>query len=146
MAKRRKNAGKGHVEAPTSSCLLICDDVLVSTGKNKHFLEGVIGAVGVASVPAVVGPYVAYIRLSNVYGGQEIVLSICNATDDEEVFRVMATSSEKSDPLETHTIILAIPPFEIRETGRYIFSASHGGVPFAQSMITIVVPEQKELS
>lgn len=135
---RKKKATKGAVEAPTSSCLLICDDVLVSQGHNKHILNGVVGQIIVPKTPTALGPFVAYIRLSNVYGGQEIKLCFSSAgEEEEEVFSVVAKSPAQSDPLQTHTIILRIPQFEINEIGRYIFSATHGGVPFAQCPIEI---------
>ena len=144
MAKR-KRVPKKQAEGPTSSCLVICDDVLLSYGKQKHFLQGVIGGILVPSLPAVIGPYVAYIRMSNVYGGQEIELDITRAGDSAEVFQIKATSPPGSDPLQTHTMILQIPPFQIMEVGRYIFSGTHGGVAFAQSVINIqaVAKEQK---
>ena len=129
-----------------SSCLVICDDVLISTAQNKHLLHGVVDVVSVPQVPIRIGPFAAYIRLSNVYRDQEIQLTICTAVTEEPVFSCSAISPESSDPLQSHTIILQIPPFEIRETGRYIFSASHGGVPFAQSPIQINFPDHGEPS
>jgi hypothetical protein len=114
--------------------------------RGKHFLNGVISKVQVQEVPAFIGPYVAYVRLSNVYSAQRIVLSFCNAATDEELFGFEAQSPDKADPLETHTLILRIPQFAVQEIGRYIFSASHHGVPFAQCPIEIVQPRQpKEL-
>jgi len=136
--KRRKLAG----EAPTSSCLMICDDVLMSVGRDKHTLHGVINGIVIPELPAVIGPYVAYIRLSNVYGGSEILISFCTADSDEEIFRLDAKAPDKSDPLQTHTLIIRIPAFAVEAAGRYIFSASHGGVPFAQSPIEISTLER----
>src|SRR5438552_10287125 len=75
MAKRKKkSAAKLATEPPTCNCLLLCDDVLVSRRKNKHTLQGVIGAIGVRQFPAVLGVYVAYLRVSNVYGSQKITV------------------------------------------------------------------------
>ncbi len=77
--------------------------------------------------------------MSNVYSNQKTILSFGSAATDEEVFRFEAQAPAKADPLGTHVIILKIPAFEIREGGRYIFSALHDGVPFAQSLINIDV-------
>jgi hypothetical protein len=140
----RKKAGKTTAEAPTLSCLLICDDVLMSVAGAKHMLHGVIDRIVVTELPAQIGPCVAYVRLSNVYSNQHIVLSFCRASTDEEVFRFDAKSPGKSDPLGTHTLILKIPGFAVEQPGRYIFSASHGGMPFAQSPITIQLIEKAE--
>lgn len=139
---------RGEAESPTSSCLVICDEVLTGVAQGKHFLQGVISGIVVASFPAIVGPFAAYIRLTNVYGGSEIKISLCKADDDDEVFGFVAKAPEKSDPLQSHTIIVKLPPFGIREGGRYIFSASHAGVPFAQSPIQIeaAAPLQEESS
>ncbi|HEV7297943.1 MAG TPA: hypothetical protein VGN72_01155 [Tepidisphaeraceae bacterium] len=143
MAKRRK-VGKSSLEAPMNSCLLLCDDVLRSTIRGKHILQGVIGGVQLLQLPAIIGPYVAYIRWSNVYGGQKIKLNFRNE-DDDVIFGMEAKSPAKSDPLETHTLIIRIPPFEITTPGRYLFSAEHGGSPFAQTTIVIKGPKVGEL-
>ena len=123
---------------PSSSCLLICDDVLMGAAKGKHFLHGVISEIVVPRLPCVLGPYAAYVRLSNVHGGQKITLSFCRlAESDDELFKFEATSPERSDPVAAHTIILPIPAFVVKRPGRYIFEASHGGVPFATNAILI---------
>ena len=129
--------------APSSSCLLICDDVLQSVAKNKHLLHGVISQVFVPKLPALIGPYVAYVRLSNVHGSQSITLSLAHAATEEELFRFSATSPAESDPLATHTFILAIPPLRVTKAGRYIFEASHAGIPFATNAIEISTPRRK---
>jgi hypothetical protein len=137
MAKGRQRRRAGG-ESPTSDCLLICDDVLVSHGKGKHIIQGVIGAIVVRAFPARIGGYVAYVRLSNVYGGgQPVHLTFENAATGQELFRFETKLPKRSDPLGVYTMILKVPPFEVSESGRYIFSAKHGGVPFAQSPILI---------
>jgi hypothetical protein len=125
------------VAPPSSSCLLLCDEVMRGTAKNRHVLHGVVSEIFVPSLPTILGPYAAYVRLGNVHGGQKIALSFCRAADDEELFRFEATSPTESDPLDTHTLILPIPPFKIKKPGRYIFRALHAGVPFATNSITV---------
>ncbi len=101
-------------------------------------IQGVIDGLRVRDLPTIVGPFAAYIRLSNVYGGQAIVFDLVDAATDEELFRITATSQGKADPLKTHTLVLAIPPFEVRTAGRYHFRASPpDGVPFVESLIEI---------
>jgi len=141
MAKARKKK-RSEAESPTSDCLLICDDVLVSHGKDKHFLQGIIGTIIVRSLPATIGGYVAYVRLTNVYPSQSISLTFEDADSNEELFRFNANLPQKSDPLGVYTLVLKIPPFGVTHPGRYIFCARHGGVPFAQSPIRIVLLEE----
>lgn len=144
MAKKRPKATKGTAEAPTSSCLLLCDDVLMSVGKSKSILQGVVDYIAVPSVPAVVGPYVAYVRLSNVYAHAEIVLRFCHVDSDDEVFSLNARAPEGSNPLGTHTLILRLPPFPVSEVGKHTLQALHGGIAFAESPIMIVIPTAEE--
>jgi hypothetical protein len=141
MARKRKRSTRASSEPPTSSCLLICDDVLQSTATGKRIFHGIIDLIVVSSMPADIGPFAAYIRLSNVYGSQRILINLINAATDQEVFRFEAQSPVQSDPLATHTLILRIERFAVCEPGRYIFSASHAGVPFAQSPIIIRTAE-----
>lgn len=144
MAKRRR---KLRAVPPTINCLLLCDDVLISQGKGKHFLQGVIGAIGVVNLPAMIGGYVAYVRFSNVHGEQKVKLSFEPAAGGESLFEIEANFSSQSDPLGIYTLVIPVPPFLIAEAGRFMFTASHGGVPLAQSPIEIksVRPAQEEM-
>lgn len=144
MGKSRRKVGQTGAEPPTSSCLLICDDVIMSTARGKHALQGVVNGIAVRELPALVGPYVAYVRLSNVYGSQKIQLKFAHGSTDDEVFSFEAEAPEQSDPLGVHTLILKIPQFEITADGRYLFSAVHNGVPFASSPIVVKGPGSED--
>jgi hypothetical protein len=141
MAKRRKRISKYAVEAPTSSCLIICNDVMTGTLDGRTVINGIIDGLVLSSTPAVIGPFVAYIRFSNVYAEQKISLSFARPDDEHKVFELPLTAPKQSDPLKTHTLVIRINQFEIKESGRYIFQASHGGVAFAQSPIDITTLE-----
>ena len=145
MAKRRRQI-RG--VAPTVNCLLLCDDVLISQGKHKHFLQGIIGQIVVLELPAIIGGYVAYVRFSNVHGDQKVKLAFESAAGDDPLFEIEANFPSQSDPLGVYTLVIPVPPFAIQETGRFMFIASHGGVPLAQSPIEVRLirppqPEQK---
>jgi hypothetical protein len=140
MAKRQRKPRSG-VESPTSDCVLLCDDVVVSQGKNKHTLVGIIGGIGVPRFPAVIGGYVTYVRLSNVYGGgQKITLRFSFAATDETIMETEARFPANSDPLGVYTLVAPIPQFVVAIGGRYIFGAYHNGVPIATSPILINGP------
>lgn len=139
MARRRKKAAG---ETPTSDCLLLCDDVLISQGKNKHSLIGVIGAVGVSEFPAILGGYVAYCRFSNVYAGRRITFRLSRAATDETLLEADAESPAQTDPIGVYTLILPLKAFVVREPGRYLFGAYDHGVPIAESPIQIEGPEE----
>jgi hypothetical protein len=144
MAKKKKKATRQSAEAPTSSCLLICEDVFVGAGSAKHILHGIISEIFVPALPVTIVQAVAYVRLTNVYAEQNIALSFANVGTGVELFRFNSQSPKDSNPLGTHTLILKIPPFEITETGRYIFSALHNDIAFAECPVTVKVPEQTE--
>ncbi|MFI5380096.1 MAG: DUF6941 family protein [Tepidisphaerales bacterium] len=135
MAKRRKKA-IGQVP-PMCNCLLLCDDVLISQGKGKHFLQGVIGIVGVSSLPAMIGGYVAYIRLSDVHGSQNVTISFVNARTGEPVIETKADFPSHADPLGVYTLVIPVPAFAVNEEGRYLFMVTHDGVPIAQTPVII---------
>lgn len=146
MAKRHRKIKRENAESPSSACLVICDDVLVSQGKNKHILQGVIGTIVVRGVPALIGGYVAYIQLTNVYPNQEIKLCLRDE-DENAIFESEAKSPPRNvDPLAVETLILPIPFFPITSAGRYTFRAEHDGVPFAVCPITVVDQAPKEAS
>lgn len=70
--------------SPSCSCLLICDDVVVRHGRDKHLLEGVIGTIGVPRHHPYSGGFVIYGKVSNVHLQQSITVSF-ECADSEEV-------------------------------------------------------------
>jgi hypothetical protein len=143
---RKKVKKNGGVEAPTSSCILLCDDVLISQGRNKHVLQGIIGVIGVATLPAVLGGYVAYIRLSNVYGSQQVTVQLEDAETSGVLFAFDAAFPAQSDPLGVYTLVVPIRPFAVEKVGRYLFSVIYGGVPIASTPVLIIQPSAEEQS
>jgi hypothetical protein len=117
--------------------LLLCDDVLISQGKQKHFLNGIIGLIGVKELPATIGGFVAYVRVSNVHGEQSISLVFEHSNGGNPLFSVDVGLPSQSDPLGVYTLVIPIPPFAVLEAGRYMFSVMHGGIPITQSPIEV---------
>ena len=129
MAKKKSKP----LPQPTCSCLLLCDDVVISHAHDKHMLQGVIGALSVPKLPAVLGGFVVYIRLSNVHAMQMVSVKFRHAKDgfdDKGLWELVAQVIQK-DPLDVSTLIARVPPFQVTEAGRYIVTAEHNGIPLA---------------
>src|SRR5256885_1084597 len=81
-------------------------------GKAKHFLQGIIGAIGVLRLPAMIGGYVAYVRFSNVHGDQKVKLAFEHAgAENDPLFEIEANFPSQSDPLGVYTLVIPVPPF-----------------------------------
>lgn len=139
MAKRTR---KTKLEAPQCNCIMLCDDVLMSAGRGKHNLMGVIGVVVIGQLPGILGGYVAYIRLSHVYGTQDIEVSF-GKVDGAPLFAFRARVGNAEGPLGVHTIVVPIPPFRVEESGRYSLAAkAPDGKLIAASPVEIVCPAE----
>lgn len=136
MARQRRSKGS-LPESPTCNCVLLCDDVIISQGKGKHTLVGVIGTIGVAGLPAVLAGSVAYIRIQNVYGSQRLVARFEFAKDNRTLFEFEVELTGDPDPLNVFNIIVPIRPFKVLEPGMYWFSILSGGAVLAQTPILI---------
>lgn len=141
MAKRRKS--KQVPETPTCNCLLLCEDVLESKAGRKHFLHGIVGEITVQRLPAVIGPFVAYVRVSNIYGTQDVRFELLTHEGDP-VFALTIQSPPDSHPLGHHTLVMPLERFEVRSPGRYIFQASSKGEILAQSPIVVHTMESED--
>lgn len=114
----------------------MCDDVLMSA-KNKHTLAGVIGIIGVPQLPAMLGNYVAYVRISNVYGTQRIRVGL-ELESESPLFEFTADLGGPQDPLGVHTLVVPIRPFQVESAGRYFFFArSENGTLLAGTPILV---------
>lgn len=131
--RRRKNKGV----PPTCNCIMLCDDVVIRTGRNKHDLVGLINGIVVRELPAVLGGWMAYVRGANVHGDQIIKLVLETADTEEEVLAIEGRFTKETDPLSVYTVMLKLPPFKVERAGRYLFSAKHNGVPIAQMSLEI---------
>lgn len=123
--------------APTCSCLLLCEDVVVSHGSDKHMLQGVIGQIAVPTLPATIGGYVVYIRLSNVHAKQTVRVKFEHADTGEVLWELAAEVINQLDPLQVHTLIARLGAAKVEHSGRYILSTNFDGVPLAQTPVLI---------
>jgi hypothetical protein len=113
---------------------LLCDDVVISHAHDKHVLQGVIGTLAVPKLPAVIGGFVVYLRLSNVHAKQTVKVKFRHADNDDVergLWELDAEVINQLDPLQVHTLIARVPPFQVAQPGRYIVTAEHQGVPLA---------------
>lgn len=134
MARKRKARS---VVPPTCNCIILCDDVVTSVGRNKHNLIGLINGINVPELPAVLGGFMAYVRGSNVHGEQTIRLTLEAADNEEEILGLEGQFTKETDPLSVYTVVLKLPPFKVEREGRYLFSAKHNGVAIAQMSLNI---------
>jgi hypothetical protein len=131
-------------ERPTCNCVLLCDDLITSSIRQKHTLSGVFTMVLVRELPSAIGPYVLYIRVSNVYPGQPVFVSL-DPPIGETLFRFRVPLPDQPDPLGLYTVPAVIAPFVVSAPGRYMLTVSDGeGIPLAMTPIMIVVPDQRE--
>ena len=135
MAKRRNK--QAVIETATCHCLLLCQDFVEWKATGKHELHNVVGTLLAREFPAVFGPFVAYVRLSNVYGEQTVNFSFQNADTEEALIEFNARTHPQANPLGVVTSVVPIPPFEIAAPGRYILVASHSGMPIAVAPVDV---------
>lgn len=139
MAKKRSRIPRaGPTVSPTCSCLILCDDVVISHARDKHQLNGVIGALLVPFVPFIATAGVVYVRVSNVHRQQKITVRLVRADDDHEpLWAIEAEIINQNKPLDVHTLVAKIPPFQVTKAGRHVLEAMYNGVQIASVPIMI---------
>ena len=148
MAKRAKTkAPSRHTGNPTCNCILLCDNIVVSHADDKHNLLGVIGAITLPPRMMAVGPFVVYVRLSNVHANQKVEVCFEDAESETRIWAFVAELVNRNDPLAVYTLLSRVPAFLVPRAGRYLLSAKHGGVALAQTPIQInclAAPDEKQ--
>ena len=140
MAKKpTKPKQPGPSVSPTCSCLVLCEDVVISHRLDRHNLQGIIGSIVLPNVPHLAPPGVIYVRVSNVHSNQKIRVAMLFADDgDEPLWEIEAEIVNRNQPLHVHTLVAKIPPFTIGKPGRYVLEARYDGVPMATTPINVV--------
>jgi len=123
--------------------LVLCDDVVVHHARDKHTLNGLIGGIAVPQFPGLAGPYVAYVRLSNVHSNELVTVGL-EHDDGTKLWELEARLLNNNDPLLVHTLIARIPYFQVLVGGRHLLVARHNHVPVAQMPIQIVGPSESQ--
>jgi hypothetical protein len=124
--------------SPTCSCLVLCDDVVISHALDKHQLSGIIGAMTVPFVPSLAPAGVVYVRVSNVPKSQKITVRLVRADDDHEpLWAIEAEIINRNTPLDVHTLVAKVPAFVVARTGRHVLEAMYDGTPIASVPIMI---------
>lgn len=113
------------LDPPRCNCLLLCDDVLESKGRGRHFLHGVIGRIAVAQLPAAFGPTVAYVRLHGLQEGQKMQIRFDHLETSDTRLDIGFEIGGKPDPDDVHTVMVPIPPLAVEHAGRYVLSVLH---------------------
>ncbi len=141
MAKGKRTSSRAKSPARvTCSCLVLCDEVVQTHARDKHTLQGIIGAMVAPSIQPIAGPFVAYLRLSNVHSDERVTVAL-ESPSGEKVWEFEAQLLNRNDPLAVHTLIARIGQFRLPASGRHMLVASHDGVPVAQSPIEVRIIE-----
>ncbi len=138
MSKKAATPKRGGSSGtPTCSCLVLCDDVVISHGRDKHRLEGIIGSMNVPFVPHPIAGSVVYVRISNVHQHEKVSVSLVRADDNQPLWVIEAEIVNLNEPLNVHTLVAKVPPFMVDKAGRHLLEAKHKGVPIASVPIMI---------
>ena len=135
-------------EAVTCSCLLLCEEVLVSSARPRHFVQGVISGISAAGPLAPAGPLAIYARVSNVYPGARLQIRFAHGDErSDPLFRfnvAFPDAGGDTDPLMMRTFILRVPPFALPAGGRYILSAWSGETLVNQAAVEVTFTSRGE--
>lgn len=122
------------------SCIILCEDAAMTVASGKHNLYGVIGSINVPAFPAMVGPFAAYVRISEVMRDQKFALSLERADNNEPVIKFETNLPVPADPLGVVTLVIPVPQFRLELPGRYLFILRADGHSLTYCPVVVTGP------
>ena len=104
---------------PTVLAMLLCDQIITDATSKKKTLVGIFDRIVVSAMPAKIGNFYLYARITDAEGGYTLSIRIVRLADEK--IMVYAETEEKAvkDRLAFADLAVAIPPFGIDQAGRY---------------------------
>jgi hypothetical protein len=106
---------------PRCKALLLCDQVLVEAGTGKTSLVGIFDRVGVTAFPAAVGPFNAFVQLTDGVGRYQVFVEVHDLSDGLVLARAQAAEVEFREPTDRINCRIAMPRWQARHGGAYDF-------------------------
>lgn len=113
MSKKETRANK-----PVPQCLamILCDQIIVEQGTNKHVLIGTFSQISVAKLPAVHPAMWVFIALTEGRGEYNGLLKLLHAETNQVLFEAAGPLGFEN-PLQVLEIRMLIPPIRFEEPG-----------------------------
>ena len=112
---------RGSRVPPRCKALLLCDQVLVEAGTGKISLIGIFDRVGVGGFPAAVGPFNAYVQMTDGVGRYEVFVEVHDLSGGLVLARAQAGNLEFKEPTDKVNFRIAMPRWQARHGGAYDF-------------------------
>lgn len=139
MAKKKR----GTLPAPLCKVILPCVQVIHDHFTNLYSIIGIFNDYIVYQFPAEIGPYSLFLQLTNGHGHYEIAVEIQDLQSGKVIAKERISDVELDDTLNTATLILTIPKFQVTGPGRYDVLVLAGHQEIGKQTITITEHEKE---
>jgi hypothetical protein len=100
---------------------LLCDQIIVEASTGKISLVGIFDRVGVAAFPAAVGPFHAFVQMTDGIGSYEVFVEVHDLADGLVLARAQAGMLEFKEPTDKINFRILMPRWQARHGGPYDF-------------------------
>jgi hypothetical protein len=130
---------------PRCKAILLCDKILVEAGTGKISLVGIFDRVGVAGFPAAVGPFNAFLQMTDGVGRYEVFVEVHDLSDGLVLARTQSGMLEFKEPTDKINFQIAMPRWQARHGGAYDFVVlADDEVVERQRFEVLTMPKPKE--
>src|SRR5437764_669259 len=116
MAKRKK--GK---PPPKCKAILLCDVVIIDAMTGKTSIIGVFDGFNLAQFPGNIGPFNAFLQLTDGIGKYRITVEVHDLREDKVLARAEIAEMEFQDRATKGNLLIPVPPLPLQHEGVYDF-------------------------
>ena len=129
---------------PTVLAMLLCDTIITDAKSQKKTLVGIFDWFTFPKLPAGLGGFSVYARLTDAEGLYIFKLRFVRLEDDKLLAEAFTDELEAKDRFGFVDLALAVPILAFERAGRYEFQLYANDVYVGRTTVTVRVKEPKE--
>ena len=116
------------IPSPVLQTIVLADHVYVDALTQKKVIAGTFSRLWSPQFPAKLDRNTgAYLVLANCHGQLRLQIRYVDLQDESVLMKSSELVIQTGDPLQTHEVVMEVPPFPMPHEGQYIFEVYCNG-------------------
>lgn len=130
---------------PTVLAALLCDMIITDAATSKKTLVGIFDSFNLPGLPAQVGGFSLYARLTDAEGKYTFRVRFVRLEDDKVLAEATTNEIEATERLGFCDLAMRLPPLPLERAGRYEFQLYANDVYIGRTTVDARLIQEQQL-